>query len=343
MKTIEEGKAKIRISEESKISRKLPVFYNPVMKFNRDISILLLNSLPDKDLQIGLPLSGSGIRGIRFLLELKKNKIKNISFNDNKSDFVKILNENFKISNIKKNKDIIISNEDANLFMLNTSGFSYIDIDPFGTPNPFLDAAITRLSREGILAVTATDTSALCGTYENACKRKYWAVPLRNELKHEIGIRILIRKVQLIAAQFDKALTPIFSYSKEHYFRVFFRCKKGKTRVDKVIKKHGMIGKTGPLWFGSLWHKPLVKKMLKNADPKLEKFLGMIMSESEINVVGFHDIHKICEHKKLYVPKYEPLMETIRKRGFQASRTHFSDFGIRSNISLNELVEIIKN
>ncbi|MCU0373510.1 MAG: ATP-binding protein, partial [Ignavibacteria bacterium] len=42
-------------------------------------------------------------------------------------------------------------------------GFDYIDIDPFGSPCPFLDAAIKRLSRGGILAVTATDTSALAG------------------------------------------------------------------------------------------------------------------------------------------------------------------------------------
>ena len=44
LKIITEGKAKIKIFEEKKISKKLPIFYNPIMKFNRDISILLLNS-----------------------------------------------------------------------------------------------------------------------------------------------------------------------------------------------------------------------------------------------------------------------------------------------------------
>ena len=73
---------------------------------------------------------------------------------------------------------------------MNSTGFDYIDVDPFGSPNPFLDAAIKRIARDGILAVTATDTAPLCGTYTNACRRKYWAVPLRNELMHEIGIRI---------------------------------------------------------------------------------------------------------------------------------------------------------
>ena len=85
MPVITEEYAKIKISTEKKISKKLPVFYNPVMKLNRDISILLLNSVSNKDMQIALPLAGSGIRGVRFFQELKKSKIKNISINDYKS------------------------------------------------------------------------------------------------------------------------------------------------------------------------------------------------------------------------------------------------------------------
>jgi len=339
---IEEGKAKIKVSKERKISKKLAVFYNPVMKLNRDISILLLNSVNKKNLQIGLPLTGSGVRGIRFLLELKRNKINSISFNDNKKDFLKIINENFSINNIKGKNNIFIHNEDANLFMLNSNGFDYIDIDPFGTPNPFLDSAIIRIARGGILAVTATDTSALSGTYENACKRKYWAKPIRNELKHEAGIRILIRKVQLVGAQYDKALTPIFSYSKDHYFRVFFKCEKGKTKVDKLLKQHGMLQTAGPLWLGSLWDKRLVRKMLKNASNKLQKFLSVIKEESEIKVVGFYDIHKICEEEKINIPKYELLMKKIKKKGYKVSRTHFSGFGIKTDIPSDILRNLIK-
>ena len=45
MKTITEGKAIIKIPETEKISREMDVFYNPDMKNNRDMAILLLNSL----------------------------------------------------------------------------------------------------------------------------------------------------------------------------------------------------------------------------------------------------------------------------------------------------------
>ena len=74
-KIIEEGKAKIKIEIPEKISKEMEVFYNPVMKHNRGISVLLLNCINLEDMQIALPLSGTGIRGIRFLLELNKNKI----------------------------------------------------------------------------------------------------------------------------------------------------------------------------------------------------------------------------------------------------------------------------
>lgn len=336
---IQEGKALIKVSGEKKISKKLPVFYNPVMKLNRDVSILLLNAVSDKEMQLALPLAGSGIRAIRFLQELKKNKIKTLYVNDYKEDFYNTIKENFSLNKLPA-KYIVLTNDDANLFMLNSSGFDYIDIDPFGTPNPFLDSAIRRLARKGILAVTATDTSALSGTYENACKRKYWAKPLRNELKHEVGIRILIRKVQLVAAQYDKALTPILSYSKDHYFRVFFRCEKGKKKVDEILKKHEFFHTAGPMWVGYLHDKKLVKRMLKDSSEESKRLLTIL--NEELDTVGFYDIHQICEDVKQTVPKYEVLMNMIKEKGYSVSRTHFSGFGIRSDIEKEELIVIIR-
>lgn len=80
---IQEQSTKIKATLPKKdLHKKLPVFYNPVMKFNRDISIIILNSLPNKNMNIALPLAGSGIRGLRFLKELKKSKIKQIYFNE---------------------------------------------------------------------------------------------------------------------------------------------------------------------------------------------------------------------------------------------------------------------
>ena len=171
MELVSEGKSKFK-AYLGKVSKKLPVFYNPEMKGNRDISVSLLNAL-DREMDIALPLAGSGVRGIRFLLECKNMKV---HFNDLNPKAYELIRENLELNNVKG----VVSNLDADLFLLNSKGFDYIDIDPFGSPNPFLAAAIGRISREGILAVTSTDTAALTGTYPKVTQRKYWAKSLKN-------------------------------------------------------------------------------------------------------------------------------------------------------------------
>lgn len=350
---ITEGSIRLKVKEIKKISKQMGVFYNPVMGMNRDISILLLNSINKSNLQIADPLAASGVRSIRFLKELSKNKIKNISINDIGKNAVKSIKQNLALNkiNYKKNKKITIDNEDANLFILKSSGFDYIDLDVFGSPNFMLDSACKRLARGGILAVTATDTSALCGTFPNACIRKYWAVPKKDYLMHETGLRILIRKAQLVAVQFDKALTPVFSYSKEHYMRVFFRNDKGKNKADKVLKPHGMFNNAGPMWLGELWDRQLCSKMynssIKNKtfskNKELIKFLKTINDESKINALGFYDLGIIAEKNKIKeLPKKGALKAKIRKSGYWASDTHFSGNGIRSDIPMNKLVSMLK-
>ena len=343
MSIIKEGNAKIKAELPEVVSKEMDVFYNPVMKFNRDVSVLLLNAVGGSK-QIGLPLSGSGIRGIRFLLELDDGIVKNLSFNDYDKNAQKNILGNIEMNGLLTNELWSISSKDAIEFLLDSTGFDYIDIDPFGSPNPFLDSAAKRISRGGILAVTATDTSALCGTYPKACKRKYWAIHKKNSIMHEIGLRILIRKIQLIGGQYDKALIPIFCYSKDHYMRVFFRCLKGKKDVDGVLKLHGMFMGSGPLWLGKLWDSKLVDTMCKNNNvSENDKILNIIKDECRINTVGFYDIHKIVKREKIKnMPRKLDLMDSITNGGYKSSETHFSNTSIRSDIEYKELLKIIK-
>ncbi len=266
---IAEGSAVVKIKKAEKISKEMEVFYNPVMKLNRDIAILLLQQFPP--MHLCDPLAASGIRSIRFAKELK---YKSIAINDINKKAVKSIKNNLKFNKLNNNKKLKVHNEDTNLFLLDSKGFDYIDIDPFGSSNNYLDAAIKRISRNGILAVTNTDTAALTGTYPKSCIRKYWAVPKLDYMMHETGLRILIRKVQLIAMQHEKALFPIFSYFKDHYFRVFFKCVKGKKICDEIALEHGMFNDVGPLWLGSLWDGELVDGMhatlLKNYNDKIK-------------------------------------------------------------------------
>ena len=120
MVTITEHSTKIKATlPKGDVHAKMEVFYNPLMVSNRNISVLLLNTIANKKMNIALPLAGSGIRGLRFLKELNKNKIETIFFNDKKENFEKTLISNLKLNGIKKSDEIKIENDDANLFLLN--------------------------------------------------------------------------------------------------------------------------------------------------------------------------------------------------------------------------------
>ena len=125
---IAEGSAVIKIKKAEKISKEMEVFYNPVMKLNRDITILLLQQFGP--MHLCDPLAASGVRSIRLAKELK---YKSIAINDINKKAVKSIKDNLKSNKLDNNKKLKVYNDDTNLFLLNSKGFDYIDIDPFGT------------------------------------------------------------------------------------------------------------------------------------------------------------------------------------------------------------------
>lgn len=351
MKRIREGSAIIDAPDVKKISREMDVFYNPAMRLNRDVSVLLLNAVDNRHMQIADIMAGTGIRSIRFLKELRKDKIKRLCVNDR--DSLLYIKKNFKLNKAKAE----FHKEDANEFLLKSSGFDYIDIDPFGTPNDFLDSSIKRLSRYGILAVTATDTAALAGTFPDAGMRKYWSATYKNGFMHESSLRILARKVQLIGAQYDKALIPLLSYAREHYIRIFFRCVKGKKECDGILKQHKFIlynPKTiayevseknskegyvaiGPLFAGSLCDKFLLKRMISDVpDEWHEAKKVLTLLSKELDIVGSYDIHALCKRLKTTVPKFADIV--FKSNG---SLVHYDDRSIKTKVSVEELKRII--
>jgi len=364
MPIITEHSIKIPIElPKGDVNAKMGVFYNPVMVSNRNISITFLNSIENVQMNICDPLAGSGIRSLRFLKELHKDKIKTLLINDMKEDFPTTIKKNFQLNKIKPSKNIFLSSKDANLYLQEQIGFDYIEVDPFGSPNPFLASAVARISRDGIIAVTATDTAALTGTYPKVTRRKYWAEPLRNYLMHEIALRILIRKIQLQGIQFDKALIPILSYSKDHYYRVYVQNDKGKEKCDEIIKQHQYFlfchnclnfkcskynqekcscghdfHFAGPLWIGELSQHNLLQKMVeKNTFAEEQHFLEVLLQESKNKQVGFYDLHECARFLKVNPPRMEEALS-----GLKAVRTHFTNTSIKTDKNIKEVIAFVK-
>jgi tRNA (guanine26-N2/guanine27-N2)-dimethyltransferase len=372
-----EGKARFAAPKEDVVSKEMGVFYNPAMKLNRDVTVSVLSASPLTGIYACDLMAASGVRTIRLAKELPEGKLRRIYANDMSHDAVMLLKENLKLNEIKfedwkkeeeRNKDeelkVIISEKDANLFLDESLGFSYIDIDPFGSPNPFIDSAVKRISRDGILAITATDTAPLSGTFEKTCERKYWGKPCRNAYMHETGLRMLIRKAQLIGSQYGRALIPIFSYYNLHYFRIFFMCEKSKESADEIIKEHGYLlycrkclttkkadsvfnerkcscggefTEIGPIYLGNLWNEALLSKM---TEP--EKLVSAVKNESKLNIPFFYLVGEICKKNALCAPKKADIITSLKEEGFEASETHFDPEAIRTNASQDKIAEIIR-
>ena len=163
-----------------------PVFYNTKMEFNRDMTVLLTKIiLPDDYLDA---MAATGVRGLRIANEAGIP----VTINDRDEQAVKIIQANAD----KLGGSITVTCDDANRLMC-TARFDSIDLDPFGTPVPFLDAA-SRAAKH-YLFVTATDTAPLCGAHFKAGCRRYFAIP-RNTIDGDYGRELV---------KYDRGMTPI--------------------------------------------------------------------------------------------------------------------------------------
>ncbi|MBW6461943.1 MAG: tRNA (guanine(10)-N(2))-dimethyltransferase [DPANN group archaeon] len=369
METITEGKITIEIPKGN-IRKKDPVFYNPEMKLNRDISILAVKIFKDmakRKITVADALSSSGIRTLRIAKECAN--IEKVMINDMNPTAIALAKKTAKDNDINNAE---FSIEDANVFLSkNKNHLDYIDIDPFGSPIYFLDSCARAASGKSLIGVTATDTAPLSGTYPKTCIRRYGAVPLREDIKHEIGLRILIASIVRAFSRHNKSFVPLITYSKIHYFRIMgistsstslagksaetvgyaHYCKNcGNRMLSKDIedKTCAICNKdltiAGPLWTGPINSPLFINKMIKENDfddKKLTEFLELLKKESHITQ-PFYDLHQICKKNHLEIPKREKLFEELKNQGYKAEKTHHEPTGFKSDVEYEKLLEIIK-
>jgi tRNA (guanine26-N2/guanine27-N2)-dimethyltransferase len=381
---INEGLVEIRVPKFDKVSSSAPVFYNPKMEFNRDISILALQTFQEeveREINICDVFGGSGIRAIRYKKEIEGVGI--VSVNDISSLAI----EQSKQNALNNNVEIDIYQKEANIILRENRGvFDVVDIDPFGTPSYFVDSVGYSLKKDSLLCITATDTSALCGTYKEPCIRKYNAVPFKSEYCHENGIRILAGFVSLTLAKYKKYIEDIkLSHSSEHYMRLYIKIDKGsKATDDSLASNIGYIShckkclyrtaikglanpipefcpvcgekliSAGPLWIGKLQNPDFISKMIEkldednsnrkklNTEDKILKLLHSCFEESNAPIT-FYDIHVICKNLKISAPKIADIMDEIKKEGYIVVKTHFNPIGVKSDIGIVRLKEIINS
>jgi tRNA (guanine26-N2/guanine27-N2)-dimethyltransferase len=388
---ITEGKVKVLVPKLKAYMKmpseyapsKAPVFYNPIMELNRDLSVLAVQvyqRMLDKNITVCDPLTACGIRGLRYALEV--TNVRKIVNNDINENAVQLARYNIRLNGCEKK--VFMRNEDANLLLSKHSAphkrFNVIDIDPFGSPVPYLDSAIRALRNGGILAMTATDMAPLCGVHSKACIRKYGGKPLRTEYCHELAVRLLAGCLATTAAKRDIGVSMVFSHRMEHYVRLYVTINYGAKEGDKSVEQLGYIRHcfkcfhreetkgsfnieqplvcsecnsrlsiAGPLWLGKIVDKRFLEsmqqeakqRMLKNGE-RIGRILSLIKNEAEAPST-YYVIDKICSALRLPVPSVKKVAESLRERGYSACLTHFNSRGIRSDASASIMTEIVKS
>lgn len=358
---IKEGSTDVFVFEAKKDSkgpgskRGVP-FYNPSMELNRDLSVVFCQRFVDNCIKPPILLDGlaaSGIRGVRFANEID-------------GDFQVVVNDwNSDCYNLIKKNIIKFKNAEASNFNLNSllsdNKFDYIDIDPFGSPVYFIDSAIRSIKNNGVISCTATDTATLCGVYPKVCFRRYGAIPFHSIVMKEVGLRILIGFIARVAGIYDKGVNPLISYAADHYFRVYISVKNNMTSANRsmsnfrVIKAGEQIGyrKTdkdvGPLWMGNLQNKKLFGDLRTilfgkkfGTRNELWQLLDILEEESDAPTF-FYTTDSISSFTKSSSPKRDVLFKSLRNKGYNVYRTHFSSTGFKTNSSINIIEKMFKH
>lgn len=269
---VKEGSAKVLFHVPDRDSKE--VFYNEVQETNRDLSIACIRTFDAlrrqeteqrlrakselaaregrssasasdtqvQDLRIFEGLAASGIRSIRYWQEIPN--VGTIVVNDLEEAAVESIRRNQELNGITS-PGFVPNRGDASMVMYQHreagENFHVVDLDPYGSAIPFMDAGVQAVSNGGLLCVTCTDASVLCGNNPETCFYKYGAVPLHYEYGHEMAVRIVLASLAASAGRYQRYIEPQLSLFVDFYIRVFVRVYRKPSIAKETFSRIGMI------------------------------------------------------------------------------------------------------
>ena len=351
----------LEVSQEPGISKKEKVFYNPHMSLNRDFTVALARCVGHGIMADAM--AATGARGIRVANEAGWEA----DLNDFNPYAREIIRKNIGLNNVAANLHCLKVRE-----FLSSSKWDFVDLDPFGTPAPYIEACIAATRHRGMLGICATDTSALCGTHPGAARRKYQAQPLRSDFYNEAGLRILMGFIASYAVRQGRGIEFVLCHCTRHYMRCQARLSNGpKKSVENIkfliycfdcmfrdysslsgISKKCSCGAplsiAGPMWSGSFCDTDIISAISKGADAALYsqpgKMIGLLRildKEQEISL-PYYDLHKLCKKAKVSAPKSSYFAQMLDDAGAKYIPTHFCDTGFRTDFPSSEILALLK-
>ncbi|MCJ1289596.1 RNA methyltransferase tRNA(m5U54)methyltransferase [Xylographa carneopallida] len=196
-------------------------------------------------------LSATGLRALRYAKEIPY--VTSVTANDLSASATDSISLNVQHNELSGKIHTVTGNALAHMYKIGAPAcrayetmpdgshgrYEVIDLDPYGTAAPFLDAAVQALADDGLLCVTCTDSGVFASVgYLEKTYAQYGGLPFKGPQSHEAGLRLILHTIATSAARYGMAIEPLLSLSIDFYARVFVRVR------HSAIEAKFLAGKT---------------------------------------------------------------------------------------------------
>ena len=360
---VTEGGIELAVPGESTQGVEESVFYNPRQELNRDLTVATLRAFRDREPRAEHYLdamTASGVRGIRAAADGWT-----VTCCDRDPEAVELARANVDRNGLEAD----VRRADANALM-HGSVFDVIDLDPFGTPMPFADAAFANC--RNLVCVTATDTAPLCGAHLASGIRSYSAVPRNTDYHPEMGVRILLSALVRSAARHDVGVSPLLTHAESHYVRTYLELDRKPTAADAALGELGHLHhcedclarevdpgliadppgrcpscggerllSAGPVYLGSVRDRAFVADVrgrLTEEFATADRATALLETiEGELDTPTHYDQHRLCKHWGLSANAMDEFLADLRAVGHAASRSHYGGTTFKTDADVGEI------
>ncbi|GAB3691658.1 tRNA (guanine(26)-N(2))-dimethyltransferase [Salinarchaeum chitinilyticum] len=368
---VTEGAVTIEVPSTSEEEVGDDVFYNPNQELNRDLTIAVLRAYREREPRAASYLdamAASGIRGVRAAADGWDATLCDLD-----ADAIDLARRNLDLNDL----DGTVLQRDARAH-LHESLTDVVDVDPYGSPMPFADAALANT--RNLACVTATDTAPLCGAHFQAGVRRYSTVPQNTEYHREMGLRVLLSALVRTAARHDRAARPIFSHATRHYVRCYLELESGAGLADDCVDELGHVAHcedclhrvaerglhatfsahdslpercpacdgervliAGPIWLGPVRDPEFVETVSESVTDEMdtaERARDLLDTiAGELDEPTHYDQHRLCKAWGRPASGMDEFIERLRDAGFEASRAHYSGTAFKTDASVDAIRE----
>jgi len=359
---VSEGQVTVTVPEQAEAGTGENVFFNPVQELNRDITVAALRAYREREPRAESYLdatAASGIRGVRAAADGWEATLCDVD-----SEATALCERNLEGNDLAAE----VRRADANV-VLHSDAFDVVDVDPFGTPIPFADAAVQ--GTRNLLCVTATDTAPLCGAHFESGVRTYSAVPRNTEYHAEMGLRVLLSAMVRTAARYDVAARPVLSHATKHYARTYLAFDRGARVANDCIDELGHVyhcqhclwrtherglladapadcpecgehvQTAGPIWLGRTCDPAFAEAVAEQVSDDMgtadeaRDLLGTLAAE--VDTPTHYDQHRLCKRWGRGAEAMDDFLAKLRDAGYDASRTHYGGTTFKTGASVPEI------